>query len=71
MQEQYEQLKKWAGDPTQISRQTIDRFIKTVQMGLMNEGHRQPVHQLHYIDWVLNALDAQLRTFNKQLKQTS
>jgi len=71
LQEQYEQLKKWAAAPTQISRQTIDKFIKTVQVGLMNEGHRQPVHQLHYIDWVLNALDAQLRTFNKQLKQTS
>ncbi len=70
LRQQYEDLKKWAVEPTEISRQTIDRFINMVQTGLMNEGHRQPAHQLHYIDWVLNTLDAQLRTFNKQLRQT-
>jgi hypothetical protein len=71
LQGQYEDLKKWAAEPTEISRQTIDRFIKMVQTGLLNEGHRQPVHQLHYIDWALSALDAQLRTFNKQLRPSS
>jgi gamma-glutamylcyclotransferase (GGCT)/AIG2-like uncharacterized protein YtfP len=70
LREQYEELKAWAVEPTEISRQTIDRFIKMVQTGLMNEGHRQPAHHLHYIDWVLSALDGQLRTFNKQLRQT-
>jgi gamma-glutamylcyclotransferase (GGCT)/AIG2-like uncharacterized protein YtfP len=71
LREQYEELKAWAVEPSEISRQTIDRFIKMVQTGLMNEGHRQPAHHLHYIDWVLSALDGQLRTFNKQLRQTS
>ena len=71
LQGQYEDLKKWADEPTPISRQTIDRFIKMVQTGLLNEGHRQPVHHLHYIDWALSALDTQLRTFNKQLRQSS
>jgi hypothetical protein len=42
-----------------------------VQTGLMNEGHRQPVHKLHYIDWALSAIDTQLRTFNQQLRQNS
>jgi hypothetical protein len=32
----YEKLKSWAAEPTEISPQTISRFIKTVQAGLMN-----------------------------------
>jgi gamma-glutamylcyclotransferase (GGCT)/AIG2-like uncharacterized protein YtfP len=71
LQEQYEELKKWAAEPTQISQQTIKRFVGTVRDGLMNEGHRRPAHALHYIDWVLSAIDIQLRTFNKQLRQFS
>ncbi len=71
LQHQYEELKKWAVEPTEISHQMISRFIRTVQDGLMNEGHRQPAHTLHYIDWVLSALDVQLRMFNKQLRQFS
>jgi len=71
LQEQYEQLKKWAAEPTEISNQTIKRFIGTVRDGLMNEGHRRPVHTLHYIDWALSAIDAQLHTFNKRLRQLS
>ena len=68
--QQYEDLKKWAAEPTQISPHTINEFISTVQDGLMNEGHRRPVHRLHYIDWALGAADVQLRMFNKQLKKT-
>ncbi|OHB64830.1 MAG: hypothetical protein A2168_04275 [Planctomycetes bacterium RBG_13_50_24] len=71
LQEQYEELKKWAAEPTEINQRVIKRFIKTIRDGLMNEGHRQPVHTLHYIDWVLSAIDTQLRTFNKQLRQFS
>jgi len=71
LQDQYEELKKWATDPTPISHQTISRFIKTVHAGLMDEGHHQPTHALHYIDWVLSAIDVQLRMFNKQLKSFS
>jgi hypothetical protein len=70
LRRQYEQLKQWAVEPTQISPQTISRFLKTVQAGLMSEGHRQPAHTLHYIDWVLSAIDVQLRMFNKQLGKT-
>ncbi|MBN2313110.1 MAG: gamma-glutamylcyclotransferase [Sedimentisphaerales bacterium] len=71
LQEQYEELKQWAVEPTEISPQTIGKFVKTVKEGLMIEGHRRPVHQLHYIDWALSAIDVQLRMFNKQISETS
>jgi hypothetical protein len=71
LQQEYEDLKGWAAEPTQISPQTISRFLKTVQSGLMNEGHHRPAHKLHYIDWALSAIDVQLRMFNKQLKNTA
>lgn len=71
LQHQYEELKKWATEPTELSHQMISRFIRTVKDGLMNEGHRQPAHTLHYIDWVLSAIDTRLRKFNKQLRQFS
>ncbi|MGD8786611.1 MAG: gamma-glutamylcyclotransferase [Phycisphaerales bacterium] len=67
LQREYEQLKQWATKPTEIRPQTISKFLKTIQRGLMNEGHNRPAHQLHYIDWVLSAIDVQLRMFNKQL----
>jgi hypothetical protein len=71
LQEQYEELKNWAAEPTQISQQTIKRFVGFVLDGLMNEGHRMPAHSLHYINWVLSELENRLRTFNKQLKKFS
>jgi len=67
LQREYEELKRWAAEPTKISPHTINKFLKTVQEGLMNEGHRRPVHQLHYIDWALSAINVQLRMFNEQL----
>jgi gamma-glutamylcyclotransferase (GGCT)/AIG2-like uncharacterized protein YtfP len=70
LQREYEELKQWAAEPAEISHQIINRFVKTVQDGLMNEGHHQPVHKLHYIDWALSAIDVQLRMFNKQLKKS-
>ncbi len=70
LQQQYEQLKGWAAEPTPISGQTINRFIRTVRDGLMNERHYRPAHKLHYVDWALSAVDMQLRTFNKQAKET-
>lgn len=69
LRRQYEELKAWAAEPTEISSQTIKRFVKMVRDGLMNEGHHKPAHKLHYIDWVLGAIDRQLRAFNKQLKR--
>ncbi len=71
LQQQYEELKQWAAEPTTISKQTISRFVKAVQDGLMNEGHHRPAHTLHYIDWVLGALNVQLRMFNNQLEKTN
>jgi len=68
LRREYEELKQWAAEPTQISSQTISRFLKTVRKGLMNEGHHRPSHKLHYIDWVLNTISVQLRTFNEQVK---
>jgi len=70
LQQEYEDLKRWAAEPTEISPQTISKFLNTVQDGLMNEGHRRPAHKLHYIDWALSAIDVQLRMFNKQLKKS-
>jgi hypothetical protein len=70
LQEQYEELKRWAAEPTEISPRTISRFIRIVQHGLMNEMHRRPAHKLHYIDWALSAVDVQLRMFNKQLTKS-
>jgi hypothetical protein len=37
----------------------------------MQEGHHKPAHTLHYIDWVLSAIEVQLRMFNKQLREFS
>lgn len=70
LRREYEELKNWAAEPTEISHQTISRFMNTVQEGLMNEVHRRPAHKLHYIDWALSAIDVQLRMFNKQIKKS-
>jgi len=71
LRDEYEQLKQWATKPTEISPQTVSRFVKTVQDGLMKEGHRRPVHKLHYIDWILSSIDVQLRMFNQLLKKNT
>jgi len=69
LQQEYEELKHWAVEPTQISPNTIGRFIKIVREGLMNERHYRPAHHLHYIDWAVSSVDVQLRMFNQQLKK--
>jgi hypothetical protein len=71
LRQDYEYLKNWAFEPTEIDPQTIGSFLSTVKDGLMNERHHRPAHQLHYIDWALNAIDAQLHAFNKKLKETA
>jgi len=35
----------------------------------MQERRRRPAHSLHYIDWALSAVDAQLMHFNGQLNE--
>jgi hypothetical protein len=67
---QYQKLKRWAAEPTQISSATIRRFLHTVQEGLMHERHYQPAHSLHYIEWAVGAIETQLQAFNKQVKAT-
>ncbi|UCE49695.1 MAG: gamma-glutamylcyclotransferase [Phycisphaerales bacterium] len=67
LQRQYNELKKWAAEPAEIAPQTIKRFINVVREGLMNEGYHKPVHKLHYINWVLSAIERQLRRFNRML----
>ena len=37
----------------------------------MIERHHRPVHNLHYIEWALNAIDTQLKAFNQQVGQAS
>ncbi|NLH42104.1 MAG: gamma-glutamylcyclotransferase [Planctomycetes bacterium] len=64
----YQELKEWAGNPGEIPERTIRRFLDTVHRGLMNERHGQPAHKLHYIDYALSAIEAQLRQFNDRVK---
>ena len=68
---QYEELKRWAYEPTQISPQVIGRFVAAVQRGLLKERHHGPAHSLHYIEWALGAIATQLNMFNQQLKRAT
>ena len=70
LRHQYQQIKQWAAEPTQISAQVIRRFLSTVQEGLMNERHYRPAHSLHYIEWAVGAIDTQLQAFNQQVEAT-
>lgn len=70
LREDFELLKKWSLKPDKISSQTISKFIKTVYKGLIDEAHHKPAHEMHYIDWVLTAIDMQLRMFNQQIQKT-
>ena len=40
--------------------------MQTIRKGLMNEAHRKPAHQPHYIEWALAAIEMRLRSFNEQ-----
>jgi gamma-glutamylcyclotransferase (GGCT)/AIG2-like uncharacterized protein YtfP len=71
LRSEYEELKKWATEPTKIDIKSISSFLNTVHDGLMSERHYKPTHKLHYIDWALNSIDIQLRLFNKQLEKMS
>ncbi len=71
LRRQYQELKQWAHQPTQISAPTIGRFVHAVQRGLTDERHHKPVHSLHYIEWALGAITTQLKLFNQQLKKAT
>ena len=70
LRRQYQELKRWAREPAPITPQTMGRFLNTVQAGLMSERHHRPTHQLHYIEWALGAVAAQLQMFNQQVMKT-
>lgn len=69
LRDDYEELKRWASEPTEIMNKTKGRFLKVVKDGLMNERHDKPAHELYYIDWALSAIDVQIRLFNKQIRK--
>ncbi len=71
LHQHYQELKRWARRPTEISPRTVERFLDTVRRGLMNERHRRPAHRLHYIDWALSAAEGQLKAFNEQVREAS
>jgi hypothetical protein len=71
LRQEYDELKQWAAEPSEIAPKTIVKFIDTVQHGLMTEAHRRPAHKLHYIDWALGAINVQLRMFNTQIRKSS
>jgi len=65
----YDELKEWARQPTEIGLQTIKKFLDTITDGLMDERHRRPAHRLYYINWALNAIEVQLKMFNKRVRE--
>ncbi|MGA2323959.1 MAG: gamma-glutamylcyclotransferase family protein [Sedimentisphaerales bacterium] len=70
LRREYEELKTWAANPTEISPKIIRDFLHTVREGLMNEAHHSPSHKPHYIEWAIGAIDMRLRTFNEQATET-
>lgn len=71
LRREYEELKEWAQEPTEIAPQIRARFLSLIYDGLMHEAHQGPAQQLHYIDWAMGAIDVQLRLFNKQIQKAS
>jgi gamma-glutamylcyclotransferase (GGCT)/AIG2-like uncharacterized protein YtfP len=70
LRREYEELKAWSANPTEISPKTIRSFLQTVREGLMNEAHHRPAHGQHYIEWAIAAIDMRLRMFNEQLTES-
>jgi hypothetical protein len=70
LQDEYEELKDWAVNPTVISPQHLRDFLDTIQQGLTREGHHKAYHELHYIDWAIGAIEMQIQLFNKQVHET-
>jgi len=69
LRQDYEELKRWAADPIPIQAHTLVCFLEAVQEGLAIEGHRCPVHNLHYIDWALGAASTQIQWFNRYVER--
>lgn len=69
LQREYQELTEWAQQPEPISTRTKRQFLDTIRDGLMHEAHHRPYHKQHYIEWALDAIDLQIRMFNKQLQE--
>jgi len=69
LRKEYDELKQWSQNPTQLNQRTINRFCETIYDGLMKEAHTRPAHKLHYIDWAVSAINMQLKMFNEQSKE--
>lgn len=70
LRREYEELKLWASEPTQIRQQVITRFVSTIKEGLMTEGLHRPAHPLYYINWALNSIENQIKKFNNRIQQS-
>ncbi len=71
LRNEYQRLKEWAIQPGEISVQTIDDFLEVVRHGLMNEGHKRPVHKLYYINWGMNAIKGRFKRFNQRINDAN
>jgi hypothetical protein len=71
LQDEYEELKDWAMNPTMIDAKTLRKFIDAIHDGLMQEAHYKPYHKLHYIDWAQGAVEMQIELFNQQIHKAA
>jgi len=69
LQDEYEELKSWAANPTAITPQAQQKFLGTIRDGLMQEAHHKPYHKQHYIEWAVGAVETQIQLFNQQLEK--
>ncbi len=65
---EYQELKRWSSSPVKIAASSIAAFLDTIRNGLLNEGHNEPVHLAHYIDWVVTSIESQLQDFNDKVR---
>ncbi|MBT3278288.1 MAG: gamma-glutamylcyclotransferase [Phycisphaerales bacterium] len=67
----FERLLEWGKNPTLISPQDIEDFLKHVEQGLATEKRGAAAHTEAYIAWALNQLERMLRKFNKTVHEFS
>lgn len=70
LRQEYADLKAWASCPDPIDAKTKGAFLDAVYDGLMHERHRRPYHKQHYIEWAMEAINAQIQHFNELVEQT-
>jgi gamma-glutamylcyclotransferase (GGCT)/AIG2-like uncharacterized protein YtfP len=60
----FERLLAWGAQPTPLSDQDRERFLRAVRRGLMTERRGRPVHSEAYIAWCLAQLRSMLDGFD-------